>query len=102
MMPKCHECGGQMPNDHAAYCSTGQIAALQDENARLREALDRVAATAKHHRETANEEALRQENDPDMPSMIRDKLSGKITVRRLVAESLEGVLASLSEGDQNG
>ena len=41
-MPKCHECAGQMPDDHAVFCSIGRIAELQDENARMKRVIDRL------------------------------------------------------------
>jgi hypothetical protein len=72
---------------------------LRAENALLRA---EFGALAVHHRNTADEEALRQETDHDMGSMIRDKLSGKITVRRNVAASIERILsASASESTES-
>lgn len=67
-----------------------EVEQLRAENARLRREIE---ALARHHRETAKEEADRQEAE-DLGPALNHKLSGKITVRLNVSASLERILSA--------
>ena len=92
---KCHECAGTLyplPVDHAAWCSTGRIAELQDEVARLREALATMLRTHGDDHEWECEAAGYSDEDIIRESGHGDCECGMVGIRAPIR-------AALSESD---